>query len=100
MDMAIIAVVILALFGAKTLQSVAHNTGKTVAQVKGAKDKVMSDLGVDDLKKAAENLPRIPLNPQQAVKQYILSDINEKKIPSSEKVSVPASENSNPGMEG
>lgn len=92
MELAMIAVVVLALFGAKTLQSVAHSAGKTVAQTKQVKKSVMSDLGVDDLKKASESLPRIPLNPQQAVKQYMLNNTNEK-------VSVSTSKHSNPDTE-
>ena len=104
MDMAIIAVIVLALFGAKTLQSVAHNAGKTAAQMKQAKNQVMSDLGVDDLKKATEALPRIPLSPQQAVRQYILNDSSKKT--SAEEVSAPsvtssaASKSINPAIEG
>jgi TatA/E family protein of Tat protein translocase len=101
MDMAIIAVIVLALFGAKTLQSVAHSAGKTAAQMKQAKKQVMSDLGVDDLKKATEALPRIPLNPQQAVKQYILSDTS-KKAPAEEAStsSSPAAKSMKPAIEG
>jgi Sec-independent protein translocase protein TatA len=68
----------LALFGPKMLQSVAHNAGKTAGQAKGLKDKVMSDLAMDDLADIKNSIPTVPTNPQQAVKMMLSSDTKKK----------------------
>ena len=73
-DMIIVAAIALALFGPKALQSVAREAGKTVGQVKEAKDKVMAEVPLDEVTKIKENIPQVPLNSRQALQMLIDSD--------------------------
>jgi TatA/E family protein of Tat protein translocase len=74
-DMIIVAAIALALFGPKALQSVAREAGKTVSQVKEAKDKVMAEVPlVDEVAKIKENIPQVPLNSRQALQMLMDSD--------------------------
>ena len=74
LDMAIIAGVILVLFGPKTLQSLARSAGKSVNQAKAMKDKVMSELPVEEISKMAKQLPQVPLNSRQAIQMLLNTD--------------------------
>jgi Sec-independent protein translocase protein TatA len=73
-DIIIVAAIGLALFGPKALQSVAREAGKTVSQVKQAKDKVMAEVPLDEITKIKENIPQVPLNSRQAVQMLMDSD--------------------------
>ncbi len=68
LDLVVIAIVGLALFGPKALQSIARNAGKGVGQAKTAKEKVMAELPLEDLSKVAQ---KVPMNPQQAIQMLI-----------------------------
>jgi Sec-independent protein translocase protein TatA len=72
-----LAAIVLALFGPKTLQSVARNVGKGVSQVKGAKDKIMAELPMEEIAKVTEGIPQVPLNPQQAVRMLLTPEQKE-----------------------
>lgn len=78
-DILIIAGVILALFGSKSLQSMARNAGKGLGQAKAMKDKVMSELPVEEITKVTDHIPQIPLNSRQAVQMLLTSEPAEKK---------------------
>jgi Sec-independent protein translocase protein TatA len=71
MNLIIIAVIALAIFGPKALQSMARSAGKTVAQAKDVKDKVMADLQIDDLVSIKQDLPQVPLNSRQAMEMLM-----------------------------
>ncbi len=79
LDLIVVAVVGLALFGPKALQSVARNLGKGVAQGKSIKEKVMSDLSVDDIVKVTDDLPRVPRNSRQAIEMLMQPEEGKKK---------------------
>jgi Sec-independent protein translocase protein TatA len=79
LDFIVVAVIGLALFGPKTLQSVARNFGKGVAQGKSMKEKVMSDLSVDDIVKVTDDFPRIPRNSRQAIEMLMQPEEEKKK---------------------
>ncbi len=85
MEMVLIAVAVLAVFGPKTLQSFAKGAGKSVAQAKQMKEKVLSDIGVDELKKMTEGLPQVPLNSMQAVDMLVSPPKQKKTQPAIEK---------------
>jgi len=68
LDLVVIAIVGLALFGPKALQSIARNAGKGVGQAKTAKEKVMAELPLEDLSKVVQ---KVPMNPQQAIQMLI-----------------------------
>ncbi len=95
LDMLIILGVALLIFGPKTLQSVSHTVGRGAAQAKEAKDKLLSELPMEDLAKVQTTLARIPLSPQQAAQQLVSSALrpDEKKaIAAPEAVPAPATE--------
>jgi Sec-independent protein translocase protein TatA len=73
LDLLPILLIGLALFGPKTLQSIARNTGKGVGQAKEMKDKLLSELPVEEITKITENIPRVPMNSQQAVQMLLSS---------------------------
>jgi Sec-independent protein translocase protein TatA len=89
-DIVIVAVIGLAIFGPKALQSVAHSLGKGVAQTKEVKEKIMSDLAVDDITKVTKDLPRVPRNSRQVVEMLMKSDeedVEDEKKPEEKKTS-------------
>jgi sec-independent protein translocase protein TatA len=63
-DLIVIALVGLAIFGPKALQSMARNAGKGLGHVKEAKDRVMSELPLEELSRVSQ---KVPMNPQQAI---------------------------------
>ena len=75
LDLVIIAIIGLALFGPKALQSIARNAGKSVGQANSAKEKVMAELPMEELSKVAQ---KVPMNPQQAI-QMLITPENEKE---------------------
>jgi Sec-independent protein translocase protein TatA len=81
----IIAGVILALFGPKALQSMARSAGKGVAQAKDMKNKVMSELPVEELSSMTDLIPKVPLNSRQAVEMLLKQDEEKKPAPAEEK---------------
>ena len=73
-DILVVALVALALFGPKTLQSIAKSAGKGAAQAKEMKDKLMAELPMDEVSKLREGIPqipRVPLNSRDAVRMLI-----------------------------
>ncbi|HLG76341.1 MAG TPA: twin-arginine translocase TatA/TatE family subunit [Ktedonobacteraceae bacterium] len=73
-ELLILAGIVLALFGPKTLQSLARGAGKGVSQAKQLKDELTSGLPMDDIANVKNNLSRVPLSPQQAVQKLITSE--------------------------
>jgi Sec-independent protein translocase protein TatA len=80
LDWLIVAAAALALLGPKMLQSVAHNAGKTAGHAKDLKDKVMSDLSMDEFTEIKNSIPTVPTNPQQAMKMMLSSDAKKKNV--------------------
>jgi|SRR5579885_1777770 Sec-independent protein translocase protein TatA len=81
-DILIVAAIGLALFGSKTLQSMARNTGRGFGQVKEVKDKLLADLPMEDISKVTgqiSKLPQIPLNSRQALQMLVTSEMAGKK---------------------
>lgn len=91
LEILLIVVVILALFGPKTLQSLSGRAGKTVKGVKTAKDNFMSHVPADDLSKMHKTLKSVPTNPRQAF-QILLSSEQRKEATAVPSVPVPTTE--------
>lgn len=84
LEWVVLAIIILAIFGPKTLQSIAHGAGKGAAQAKNMKDELMNDLSLNDSSKAAssDKKPSIPRNSREVVDMLLSSD--EKKTSTSQ----------------
>lgn len=78
-DILILAGIVLALFGSKSLQSMARGAGKTMGQAKQAKDKIMADLPLDAITNVTDPLSRVPTNPSQALQMLLKSDEGTEK---------------------
>ncbi len=77
-DLIIILAIGLLIMGPKTIQSISRHAGKTVGQAKTAKDKLLSELPMEELEKVRNTVSHIPLSPQQAV-QMLLTPEQEKR---------------------
>jgi len=78
LDLIIILAIGLLIMGPKTIQSISRHAGKTVGQAKSAKDRLLSELPMEELEKVRNTVSHIPLSPQQAV-QMLLTPEQEKK---------------------
>ena len=67
-DLIVIALVGLAIFGPRALQSMARGAGKGLGRAKEAKDKMMSELPLDELSRVSQ---KVPMNPQQAIRMLM-----------------------------
>jgi len=85
-ELAIIVLVGLALFGPKTLQSIGHNAGRGIGQAKDIKNKVMSELPMEELHKMSQN---IPTSPRHAVQILMTPEQKERVKASAEQQSQP-----------
>ncbi|GLV59371.1 hypothetical protein KDH_61980 [Dictyobacter sp. S3.2.2.5] len=100
-ELLIVIGVALAIFGPKTLQSLARNAGKTTGEVKNAKDKFMSHVPADDITKLRETLNKVPTSPAHAAQMLMTPDEKKEKAPATrtdaavnpEAKTVPAKEN-------
>ncbi len=75
LELIIVILVGLALFGPKTLQSLGRNAGRGIGQAKEVKDKIMSELPMEDLHKISQN---IPTSPQHAVRILMTPEQKER----------------------
>jgi Sec-independent protein translocase protein TatA len=74
LDLLIVALIALAIFGPKTLQSLARSAGKGAGQAKGVKEKVMAELPLHEFSELSQHVPRVPLNSRQAVGMLLKSE--------------------------
>jgi len=70
-ELIIVLLVGLAIFGPKALQSMGRSAGKGLGQAKAMKDKVMAELPMEEISEVSRHIPRVPMNPQQAVQMLI-----------------------------
>ncbi len=78
LDLVIILLIGLAIFGPKTLQSMARNVGKGMSQAKTMKDKVMAELPMEELSEVSRQIPRVPTHPHQVVQMLMAPEPVEK----------------------
>ena len=83
-DLIVILGIILALLGSKSLQSIARGAGKGMGQAKAAKDKVLAELPLEEISKVTQNIPRIPLNSNQAIQMLLTPSDKEQEKPKRE----------------
>lgn len=86
LDILIIVGIALLIFGPKTLQSISHSAGRGMGHAKEMKDKLMTELPIEELTQVNETISKIPLSPQQAAQKLLASSLkpDEKKAPVSE----------------
>jgi Sec-independent protein translocase protein TatA len=70
-DILVVALIALALFGPKTLQSIAKSAGKSAAQAKDMKDKIMAELPMEEVSRLRDGIPQVPLNSRDAVRMLV-----------------------------
>ena len=80
LDWVIIILIGLAIFGPKALQSVARNAGRTISQTKTVKDKVMSELPMEELSEVSREIPRVPMNSHQAIEMLMTPEPGREPI--------------------
>lgn len=73
LDILVIAAIALLIFGPKTLQSISRSAGKGVSHAKDVKDKLMSELPMEEFSKVSETISRIPTSPQQVAHRLVSS---------------------------
>ena len=86
-ELIIVVLVGLALFGPKTLQSIGRNAGRGIGQAKDIKNKVMSDLPMEEIHKISQS---IPTSPRHAVQLLMTPEQKERVKASAEQQSTPA----------
>lgn len=81
LDILVIVGIALLIFGPKTLQSISHNAGRGMGHAKDMKDKLMSELPIEELSKVGETFAQIPTSPQQVAQKLVSSALksDEKK---------------------
>ena len=77
-DLIVIVAIGLTLFGPKALQSMARSAGKGVGQAKAMKDKVMSEIPLEEIAKITDQIPQVPLNSRQVVQMLLTPEAVEK----------------------
>lgn len=75
LDIIVIVAIGLLLFGPKTLQSISHSAGRGMSHARDMKDKLMSELPMEDLAKMSETISQIPVTPQQAAQKLLVSSL-------------------------
>lgn len=75
----------LALFGPKTLQSLAEKAGNATGQARQMKDQIADGLPVDDIKK----ITNIPRNPRQVIGRLLTSQDADNSPQSTDKQNKP-----------
>jgi Sec-independent protein translocase protein TatA len=78
LDLVVILLIGLALFGPKALQSMARSAGRGVSQAKEMKNKMMSELPLEEISEVSRQISRVPMSPQQAVHMLITQEANQK----------------------
>lgn len=87
-ELLVILLIGLAIFGPKTLQSVSRNIGKGAGQAKTMKDNVMAELPMEEISRVSQHIPRIPLNSQQAIQMLITpekAEVAAREVPPEKK---------------
>jgi len=79
LDLIVVVAIALLIVGPKAVQSLSHKAGKGVGQAKNMKDKIMSELPIDDISEISNTVSKFPTSPQQAVQKLLLPKQESKK---------------------
>ena len=90
LDILVIVGIALLIFGPKTLQSISHNAGRGMGHAKDMKDKLMSELPIEELSKVGETLAQIPTSPQQVAQKLVSSALKSDEKKESSAAETPA----------
>jgi TatA/E family protein of Tat protein translocase len=85
LDLVVVLLIGLALFGPKALQSMARSAGKGVREAKVMKDKVMTELPLEEISEVSRHISRVPMSPQQAVQMLITQEPAERSTEKAQK---------------
>ncbi|MBE3560225.1 MAG: twin-arginine translocase TatA/TatE family subunit [Ktedonobacteraceae bacterium] len=97
LEIFLIVLIGLALFGPKMLQSMAREAGKTIGQVKSTKKKVMDELPVEELAQVANSIPQMPLNSRDVLHRLTATEEKTVEKATAEKSSKAGSREDAPG---
>jgi len=99
LDLIVILVIGLLIAGPKALQSMSRNVGKGVGGAKAMKDKVLSELPMEELSGITQTVSKIPLSPQQAVQMLLTPEQQKKQQEAKEEVKTEGSSSSSSSAE-
>jgi Sec-independent protein translocase protein TatA len=86
LDLIVIVALGLLLFGPRALQSLSHKAGEGVGRAKEMKDKLMSELPMEEISKINKTISSIPTSPAQVAQKLVTSALTpEEKKDASEK---------------
>lgn len=74
LDILIVVLLGMLIFGSQALQKWASSAGKTMKQVNELKDQVLSELPVQELSEVTNKLSRIPTSPQQVAARLLMPE--------------------------
>ena len=89
MDLVVVLVVGLLIFGPKKLQDISRGAGKTMKQVNEIKDKMLEGLPMDEIAEVRQSIPRIPTSPMHAMQMLITEEKPATKQETPEKQETP-----------
>jgi TatA/E family protein of Tat protein translocase len=93
MDLVVILVIGLLIFGPKKLQEMSRSTGNVMKQVNEFKDKMLAELPVEEISEVTHAVPRVPTNPVQAF-QMLTADEKPQATKQASIETVPAKQES------
>ena len=74
MDLVVVLVIGLLIFGPKKLQDISRGAGKTMKQVNEIKDKMLEGLPMDELAEVRHSIPENPTSPMQAMQMLVTEE--------------------------
>lgn len=99
LDLIAVLAIALLIVGPKTVQSLSHKAGKGVGQAKIMKDKVMSELPMDEISEISNTFSKIPMSPQQAAQKLLLPEQENKQLEANQEVKKDSSPSSSTSIE-
>jgi Sec-independent protein translocase protein TatA len=90
LDIIVVVGIALLIFGPKTLQSISRTAGLGMGHAREAKDKLMSELPVEEFSKVTATLSQIPTSPQQVAHKLVTSSLKSGEKAEQETAEQPA----------
>lgn len=99
LDLIVILAIALLIVGPKTVQSLSHKAGKSVGHAKTVKDKVMSELPMEEISEISNTISKIPMSPQQATQKLLFPEKEKKQPETKEEIKKDSSPSSSTSAE-